>query len=116
MSSLKYVNSILRNENILVVIMKRSEPDFWGHTTIGYIAYVLGKKKDCLIITEKEILYMIRSKLKKKIQYLDFSEIRFNHMNDNIYYKDLDNSDQHIKLDELRITYDEIQYLKSKLN
>lgn len=116
MNSLKYINSILRNESTLVVIIKRSEPDFWGHTTIGHIAYVLKKKKDCLIITKKEILYMIRSKLKKKIQYLDFSEIRFNHMNDNMYYKDLDNNEQHIKLDELRITYGEIQYLKKKLN
>ncbi|MFP4845292.1 hypothetical protein [Winogradskyella sp. PE311] len=116
MNSLKYINSILRNENTLVVIIKRSEPDFWGYTTIGHLAYVLGKKKDCLIITEKEILYLIRSKLKKKVKYLDFSEIRFNHMNDNMYYKDAGNNEQSIKLDELRITYEEIQYLKSKLN
>jgi hypothetical protein len=59
---------------------------------------------------------MIKVKLKKKVQYLDFFEIWFNHMNDNMYYKGIGKNERYIKLDELKITYEEIQYLKSKLN
>ena len=116
MNSLKYINTLLRSETILLLIMKESEPDFWGHTTIGRIAYSLNKKKDCLLITEKEIFYMIRSKLKNKIQYKGFENIHFNHMNDRLYYIDINDNEQSLHLLDLRITYEEIQYLKSKLN
>ncbi|MEP1488686.1 MAG: hypothetical protein ABJK28_09685 [Algibacter sp.] len=116
MNSLKYINSIHKNERSFFFIKKISESGFWDNTIFGLIQFILNRDKDYFSITNKRIVYLVKNKLIKNSEYSDFSKIKFNSNNDQISFKNLHNQTKAISLRKLRMTYEEIQKLKKTLN
>ncbi|WP_299519909.1 hypothetical protein [Winogradskyella sp.] len=115
MDSLNYINSLLKGEYI-VKIEKESEIGFWDWQYFSWLSFFMSRKKDLLLITEERIVYMIGSEIIKNIEYNDFSKITFNVMTSRIHFTDLEHRKRYIGLNDFRVTYEEIQYLKSKIN
>ena len=115
MNSLKYIDSILQNEKTLIKIEKKSEISFWAWQYFSILSYFMGRGKDLLLITKKRIIYMIDSELIKDIEYLEFSKINFNVMTSRIHFIDKEEKERYIGLNDIRLSYQEIQYLKNKL-
>ncbi|RYH75644.1 hypothetical protein EVU94_01410 [Flavobacteriaceae bacterium 144Ye] len=109
----KLVDSIIKNEDILIKLVKKSEESLLEHLTL---LGLLTNRKDILIITNKRILLVSKSKVIKNKEYTNFSKIKFNPLNHNLSFEDNDSLKQFINLNNFRISYKEIQYLKSKLN
>lgn len=106
----------MKNEECLVKIEKKSEIGFWDWQLFSWLSFFMSRGKDLLIITKKRIVYMINNELIKDIEYLDYSKINYNVMTSRIHFIDKEEKERYIGLNDLRVTYEEIQYLKSKLN
>ncbi|MBO6879005.1 hypothetical protein [Winogradskyella sp.] len=106
----------MKNEECLVKIEKKSEIGFWDWQLFSWLSFFMSRGKDLLIITKKRIVYLINNELIKDIEYLDYSKINYNVMTSRIHFIDKEEKERYIGLNDLRVTYEEIQYLKSKLN
>ncbi|UAB74374.1 hypothetical protein [Mesoflavibacter sp. SCSIO 43206] len=108
--------SLIKDENILLKIKKKSQASFWEYQILGLFYYLFNLSFDYFIITEKKIVYVIKNKLIKIDEYSDFSTLEFNSKNDIFYYKNIDNQEQKLNLKRLRLSYEEIQKIKKVLN
>ncbi|WP_040278380.1 hypothetical protein [Psychroserpens damuponensis] len=116
MDSLIYISSVLKNEKIIVKIKKKSDIGFWKYQFFGFLSMCLNSSKDFFIITENKIILLLDDKLIKKLEYLNFSQIKFNAASSELHFINSENKNKSLNLSRLRLTYEEIQYLKSKLN
>lgn len=107
--------SIIKDENILLKIRKKSEASFWEYQIIGLLYYFFNIGHDYLIITNKRIIFIIKNELVKNVEYLRFSDIQFNSNNDNLYFKNSQGQAKIISLNRFRPSYEDIQKIKSIL-
>ncbi|MFD2917332.1 hypothetical protein [Psychroserpens luteus] len=116
MNNLSYISSVLSNEKIILKLIKKSDISFWNYQFLGLLSIFFNRGKDFFVITENKIVLLLDDKLIKKSEYLDFSIIKFNSASSILHFVDKENKNRNLNLSRLRLTYEEIQYLKSKLN
>ncbi len=116
MTSLNTINAILQNEQSLLFISKKSEMGFWDYQIFGLLSLIFNKKRDYLLITKKRLVYIINDEIIKNIEYNDFSKIQFNHFSDRVSFIDTLNNNRYLNLKGLRLSYEEIQKIKSALS
>ncbi|WP_156115480.1 hypothetical protein [Psychroserpens sp. Hel_I_66] len=100
----------------MLKIIKASDIGFWSYQFLGLLSFFFNRGKDFFVITEHKIILLLDDKLIKKIEYLDFSSITFNSASSILNFIDKENRTRNLNLSRLRLTYEEIQYIKSKLN
>ena len=107
---------IIRGETINIKIKKKSDISFWQYHILGLISFLTHNSYDYFFITEKRVLLVIKNELIINIEYENFDKISFNPLNDTLNISFKEKEEQTIPLKLLRLSYEEIQYLKKKLN
>lgn len=107
---------IIRGEDVIIKIKKKSEISFWQYHILGLLSLFLNNTHDYFFITERRILLVVKKEIITNIEYHDFDKISFNSLNDSLKISIKENEKQTISLKRLRLSYEEIQYLKKKLN
>jgi len=109
-------HKIIRGENIIVKIKKKSEVSFWEFQILGIFSLFTKQGYDYFFITDKRILFLIKGEIITNIEYNDFNKIIFNSLNDTLKIVTNSDKEQIVSLKKLRLSFEEIQYLKNKLN
>lgn len=116
----KEIKKILENEVEILIIKKKSELSFLDtlftdNFIINFLIFFKKRKYDYLIITRKRIVSINKNKLIENILY-DFSKgMKFNSLTSEISFYDRDSKSNKIRFSFLRITYEEIQFIKNKI-
>ncbi|RCW90177.1 hypothetical protein [Winogradskyella arenosi] len=113
---MKTVWSIIKNENRLLSLKKKSEISFFEYHILGLLSFFTSKGHDYFIITDRRIVYLIKDKLIKHGEYQSFESIQFNSNNNNLSFKNLKGQTEIINLNKFRPSYEEIQIIKQKLH
>jgi hypothetical protein len=108
--------SIIKDENILLKIRKKSEASFWEYQILGLLYYFFNLGYDYIIVTDKRIVCVIKNELIKNVEYQVFSSLKFNSNNNNLQFKNHQGQTQIINLNRFRPSYEEIQIIKKLLN
>ncbi|WP_298346212.1 hypothetical protein [uncultured Algibacter sp.] len=116
MNSSRYVKSILKTEEDIFLIRKKSEPGFWNNIIFGLLSLILNRDKDYFLITNERIVLLVKNKLIINSNYEEFSKIQFNSNNDTISFKNYNSNERQRSLKSLRLSYEEIQKIKKVLN
>ena len=106
----------IKDETILVRIKTKSDVGFWQYQLFGFLSLFMDRGNDFFLITEKRILVLIKDNLKFNQEYSNFSKIEFNSNSDLVTFEDINFKIQKVSLSELKLDYDDYQYLKQKLN
>lgn len=109
------IETYLKNEKELLFIKKRAEIGFWDYQILGLFSFILNRKNDCLVITDKRVVYSLEDEFIKNIKYKGFSNIKFNSLNDELTLMNEKNEINIINLKGLRLSYEEIQKIKKAL-
>ena len=109
-------NKLIKGEDILVKLKTKSDIGFWQYQVYGILSLFMEKGSDYFIITDKRILICIREDIKVNFIYKDFSKIKFNTKNDLLNFINEDNEIQKISLSNIKLEYDDYQFLKNKLH
>ena len=113
----KAIKNILRDEDQVIFLKKKSEPSFIDTFIFGFFAYLLkGNAYDYFIITSKNIVTIRKSKVLTNIEYNTDEKIIFNSIKPDITVIDLENNKITIELSFIRLTYEEIQDIKRILS
>lgn len=115
MSNLRFIYSLVHDEDILIEVKKKSDIGFWEYQFFGLLSYYFKKEKDILLITNNRLIYAINNELIKNIEYSNFSKIKFNSSSDMLSFFDKKNNNIKLSLKKMRLSFEEIQYLKNKL-
>jgi hypothetical protein len=115
MNSINKISFVSKNEKILLLIKKRAEIGFWDYQILGLFSFLLNRKNDYLLITNKRVVYSLNDELNKTINYKDFNNIKFNSLNDELSLRNEKDENKIINLKGLRLTYEEIQKIKKVL-
>jgi hypothetical protein len=107
---------IIRGETIIVKIKKKSDISFWQYQILGLLSLFINNSKDYFFITERRVLLIVKNEIITNIQYQNFGKISFNPLNDTLKISIKENEEKIITLKPLRLSYEEIQYLKKKIN
>jgi len=113
---MKTVWSIIKNENRLLSLKKKSEISFFEYHILGLLSFFTRKGHDYFIITDQRIVYLIKDELIKHVEYQSFESIQFNSNNNNLSFKNLKGQIQIINLNKFRPSYEDIQIIKQKLH
>lgn len=113
---MKSLNKLIKGEEILIKIKKKSDISFWDYQIMGLLSFFTNNSMDYYIMTNNRILLSIKNNDIINIEYNDFSKVQFNSSNDRLIYLNKNNERQNLSLKKLRLTYEEIQLLKNKLN
>ncbi|WP_179374471.1 hypothetical protein [Winogradskyella wichelsiae] len=108
--------SIIKDENILLKIRKKSETSFSEYHFLGFLSFFYNLGHDYLIITNKRIVVIIKDELIKNVEYQVFSSLEFNSNNNNLQFKNHKGQTQIINLNRFRPSYEDIQNIKKILN
>ncbi|PSG91640.1 hypothetical protein [Aurantibacter aestuarii] len=106
---------IIKDEEILVKIKTKSDIGFWQYQLFGWLSLFMERGHDFFLITEKKVLLIIKDELKFNQEYSDFSKIEFNSKSDIVTFQDVNSNLQKMSLTQLKLDYDDYQYLKQKL-
>lgn len=112
---MKTANSNIDREQIILKITKKSDIGFLEYHILGLLSFGLNLGQDSLTITNKKIEYIIKSNLVKSVFFNDFSTLKFNAIKDTISCINLDNKEEFINLKKIRLSYQEIQEIKTTL-
>lgn len=107
---------IIKGEEILVKVKTKSDIGFWQYQLLGWLSLFMERGNDFFLITKKRILLIIKDELKFNQEYSDFSKIEFNSNNNLVTFQDANSNLQKVSLTQLKLDYDDYQYLKQKLN
>lgn len=107
---------IIKGEETLFKIKKKSEIGFWHYQILGLFSYFVNKSSDYLIITDRRILIVIKDEILNNIEYKDFPKIKYNSISGILSFQNTLNKTKNLSLKKLRLTYEEIQLLKKKLD
>lgn len=111
------IKKILRDEEQIVFLKKKSESNLLDTVILGFIVYLLrGNAYDYFIITNRRIITIRRNKFLTNIEYKTDKKLIFNSIKPDITGVDLDNNNTTIELSFMRLTYEEIQNIKKTLN
>lgn len=110
-----FFNKLIKGENILVKVKAKSDIGFWQYQIFGILSLFMEKRNDYFIITDKRILLSVKEKIKVNLPYKDFSKIKFNTKTDFLSFLNENNETQKISLSNLKLEYEDYQYLKNKL-
>lgn len=112
---MKSINKIIKEETILVKIKKKSDISFWHYQILGLLSFFTNNSHDYFIITNRRIIIEIKGEIIINQEYSDFKKLNFNALNDTLKFSNKENIEQTISLQKLRLSYEEIQYIKSVL-
>jgi len=109
-------NKLIKGEEILVRLKTKRDIGFWQYQILGILSLFMEKGNDYFIITDKRILMCIKENITANFLYKDFSKIKFNTKTDLLSFVNENNQIKEISLSELKLEYDDYQFLKNKLN
>ncbi|WP_439131734.1 hypothetical protein [Polaribacter sp.] len=109
-------SKITKGEEILVKLKTRSDIGFWQYQIFGILSLFMEKGNDYLVITDKRIVMCIKEVVKANFMYKDFSKIKINTKTDFLSFLNENNEIQKLSLSNLKIEYEDYQFLKNKLN
>jgi len=110
------LSKVIKGEEILVKLKTKSDIGYWQYQVLGILSLFMEKGSDFFIITNKRILVCIKENITANFLYKDFSNIKFNTKNDVLSFINEDNQLEEISLSQLKLEYDDYQFLKNKLN
>ena len=109
------IETFLKHEKELLFIKKKAEIGFWDYQILGLFSFLLNRKNDYLIITDKRVMYGLKDEIIKNIKHEGFNNIKFNSLNDELSLRNEKDENKIINLKGLRLTYEEIQKIKKVL-
>ena len=75
------IETFLKHEKELLFIKKKAEIGFWDYQILGLFSFLLNRKNDYLIITDKRVMYGLKDEIIKNIKHEGFNNIKFKTQN-----------------------------------
>ena len=64
------IETFLKHEKELLFIKKKAEIGFWDYQILGLFSFLLNRKNDYLIITDKRVMYGLKDEIIKKTRFV----------------------------------------------
>ncbi|WP_282075461.1 hypothetical protein [Maribacter aquivivus] len=116
----KEITKILKTESGIILVQKESEQLFFesilnnSNSVFAPIYFLASKKLDYLILTKKRILLIVRNKLEFEKNLNGSESLVYNGIKSSLEITDF-NKKSIIRLNKLRINFDEGNLIKQKL-
>ena len=116
----KEITKILKTESGIILVQKESEQLFFesilnnSYSVFAPIYFLASKKLDSLILTKKRILLIVRNKLEFEKNLNGSESLVYNGIKSSLEITDF-NKKSIIRLNKLRINFDEGNLIKQKL-
>lgn len=107
---------LISGEKVIIKIKIKSDIGFWQYQLLGILSLFTERGNDFFIITDKRIIVTQKDTIKHNIEYKDFSKISFNSKSDALTFFTINNKEKKLSLAELKLEYDDYQYIKYQLH
>ncbi|TYB79288.1 hypothetical protein [Bizionia myxarmorum] len=107
---------LISGEKVIVKIKTKSDIAFWQYQLLGVLSLFTERRNNFFIITDKRIIITQKDSIKHNIEYNDFYKISFNSKSDVLTFFTLNNEEKKVSLTDLKLEYDDYQYIKHQLH